>query len=166
MAIIPEKETTYLEKYGVTVNRYLTYAQIQQIAEATMKFHTWAERQQNIDMLILIHATDMTVEEMSHCRPCIPMNGYHYHRGCANPAWLRVLIMTQADGSYKADGSIHFRFKKHRKIDRCKHLLRQAEIMFVVHNYIESTAISIPARAVPLWLRQFRTKTFGYWLLD
>ena len=109
---------------------------------------------------------DMTVEEMSHCRPCIPMNGYHYHRGCANPAWLRVLIMTQADGSYKADGSIHFRFKKHRKIDRCKHLLRQAEIMFVVHNYIESTAISIPARAVPLWLRQFRTKTFGYWLLD
>lgn len=53
MAIIPEKETTHLEKYDVTVNRYLTYAQIQQIAEATMKFHTWAERQQNIDMLIL-----------------------------------------------------------------------------------------------------------------
>lgn len=64
MAIIPEKETTYLEKYGVTVNRYLTYAQIQQIVEATMKFHTWAERQQNIDMLVLIHATDMTVEEI------------------------------------------------------------------------------------------------------
>ena len=64
MAIIPEKETTYLEKYGVTVNRYLTYAQIQQIAEATMKFHTWAERQQNIDMLVLVHATDMTVEEI------------------------------------------------------------------------------------------------------
>ena len=64
MAIIPEKETTYLEKYGVTVNRYLTYAQIQQIVEATMKFHTWAERQQNIDMLVLVHATDMTVEEI------------------------------------------------------------------------------------------------------
>lgn len=64
MAIIPEKETTYLEKYGVTVNRYLTYAQIQQIVEATMKFHTWAERQQNIDMLVLVHATNMTVEEI------------------------------------------------------------------------------------------------------
>ena len=64
MATIPEKETTYLAKYDVTVNRYLTYAQIQQIVEATMKFHTWAERQQNIDMLILIHATDMTVEEI------------------------------------------------------------------------------------------------------
>lgn len=110
--------------------------------------------------------TDMTVEEMSHCRPYIPMNGYHYHRGCANPAWLRVLIMTQADGTYTADGSIRFHFKKIRKIERCKHLLRQAEIMFVVHNYKETTTISIPARAVPLWLRQFRTKTFGYWLLD
>ena len=64
MAIIPEKKTVYLEEYGVTVNRYLTYAQIQQIVEATMKFHTWAERQQNIDMLMLVHATDMSVEEI------------------------------------------------------------------------------------------------------
>lgn len=69
MAIIPEKETTYLEKYGVTVNHYLTYAQIQQIVEATMKFHTWAERQQNIDMLILVHATDMGVEEIEKHNP-------------------------------------------------------------------------------------------------
>ena len=69
MAIIPEKETTYLEKYGVTVNRYLTYAQIQQIVEATMKFHTWAERQQNIDMLMLVHATDMTIEEIEKRSP-------------------------------------------------------------------------------------------------
>ena len=64
MAIIPEKKTVYLEEYGITVNRYLTYAQIQQIVEATMKFHTWAERQQNIDMLMLVHATDMSVEEI------------------------------------------------------------------------------------------------------
>lgn len=65
MAItIPEKKTVVLEEYGVTVNKYLTVAQVQQIAEATMKFHTWAERQQNIDMLTLVHATDMTVEEL------------------------------------------------------------------------------------------------------
>lgn len=69
MAIIPEKEATYLEKYGVTVYRYLTYAQIQQIVEATMKFHTWAERQQNIDMLVLVHATDMTIEEIEKYSP-------------------------------------------------------------------------------------------------
>lgn len=109
---------------------------------------------------------DMTVEEMSHCRPCIPMHGYRYHRGCANPSWLRVLIMTQADGSYTADGSVKFHFKKLRKIERCRHLLRRAEIMFSETTHESTTTISIPARAVPLWLREFRTKTFGFWLLD
>ena len=109
---------------------------------------------------------DMTVAEMSKCRPTIPINGYRYHRGCANPVWLRVLIMTQADGFYTSDGSVRFNFKKERKIARCKNLLRKAEIMFTVHKFKDVTDISIPARAVPLWLRQFRTKTFGFWLLD
>lgn len=110
---------------------------------------------------------DMTVEEMAKCSPAIPFTGYRYHRGCANPAWLRVLIMTQADGYYTADGSVRYNFKKSRKVERCKSLLRKAEIPFVVNHYQnEVTAIDIPARAVPLWLRQFRTKTFGYWLLD
>lgn len=110
---------------------------------------------------------DMTVEEMAKCRVNIPMYGYHYHRGCANPAWLRVLIMTQADGFYTPDGIIHFGFKKERKIERCKTLLRKAEISFVVSKYKNGvTRITIPARMVPLWLRQFRTKTFGYCLLD
>jgi len=109
---------------------------------------------------------DMTVEEMSKCRPAIPFYGYRYHRGCANPTWLRVLIMTQADGFYTSDGSVRFNFKKERKIARCKMLLRRAEIMFAVHTYKDVTNITIPARNVPLWLRQFRTKTFGFWLLD
>ena len=112
---------------------------------------------------------DMIVEEMSRCSaPCIPLTGYRYHRGCANPLWIRVLIMVQADGSYCEDGQIRFRFKKKRKIERCKALLRRAEIMFTVREYEGGsiTEFIIPARAVPLWLRQFRTKTFGYWLLD
>ena len=110
---------------------------------------------------------DMTAGEMAKTRVGIPMYGYHYHRGCANPAWLRVLIMTQADGFYTPDGIIHFGFKKERKIERCKMLLRKAEISFVVSKYRDGvTRITIPARMVPLWLRQFRTKTFGYWLLD
>ncbi len=109
---------------------------------------------------------DMTVEEMSHVRPSIPMNGYRYHRGCANPAWLRVLIMTQADGHYTADGSIKFHFKKKRKIERCVHLLRKAEISFVSSYNKDIATITIPARAIPLWLREFRSKTFGFWLLD
>ena len=110
---------------------------------------------------------DLTVEEMSRCCPAIPMNGYRYHRGCANPAWLRVLIMTQADGFYTADGSIKYNFKKQRKIERCKHLLRKAEIPFSVKIYKDGvTRIEVPARAVPLWLREFRTKTFGFWIFD
>lgn len=110
--------------------------------------------------------TDMTVEEMAACRPSIPMNGYRYHRGCANPAWLRVLIMTQADGHYTADGSVRYHFKKQRKIERCKHLLRKAEIPFVIGEHKDTTVITVHARSVPLWLREFRTKTFGFWLLD
>jgi hypothetical protein len=111
---------------------------------------------------------DMTVEEISHnCRPIIPFTGYRYHRGCANPAYFRVLIMTQADASYTHDGGIKYHFKKERKIERCKSLLRKAEIIFSSHTWADgSTTIAVPARAVPLWLRQFRDKTFGFWLLD
>ena len=56
--------------------------------------------------------------------------------------------------------------EKQRKIERCKHLLRKAEIMFTTHQYSDAVVISIPAREVPLWLREFRTKTFGFWILD
>ena len=45
--------------FGIKVNQYLTYSQIQQIVNAVIKFDTWAERQQNIDMLVLYHATDI-----------------------------------------------------------------------------------------------------------
>lgn len=64
MANINKIEPEYLEKYGIHCNNYLTYAQIQHIVEATMKFDSWGERQQNIDMLLLVHATDMDVKEI------------------------------------------------------------------------------------------------------
>ena len=69
MKEIQKKENVYLEDYGVTVNQYLTYAQIEGIADAVGKFTTWAERMQNLDMLLLVFATDMTpeqVEEIGH----------------------------------------------------------------------------------------------------
>ena len=110
----------------------------------------------------------MTVEEMANTsRPAIPLTGFRYRRDCGDPNWLRVLIMTQADGTYTADGSVRYNFKKIRKIERCKTLLRRAEIPFVYKEFKNGVvSITIPARAVPLWLREFRTKTFGYWLLD
>ena len=67
--------TVYLEDYDITVNKYLTYAQIQQIANAVVAASandaddTWANRETNIDMLMLYHATDIgkeKLEEIGH----------------------------------------------------------------------------------------------------
>lgn len=58
------KMTVYNDEYEIEINRYLTYAQIQQICNAVRQFETWSERQKNIDLLLLYHATDMTQEEI------------------------------------------------------------------------------------------------------
>lgn len=57
-------DKVYLKNYDVHVNPYLTYAQIQQIVNSATQFETWAERQQNIDMLVMFHATDIGIEKL------------------------------------------------------------------------------------------------------
>ena len=70
MKEIKGNQTVYLEDYDVTVNKYLTYAQIQQIANAVVAASandvddTWANRETNIDMLMLYHATDISKEKL------------------------------------------------------------------------------------------------------
>ena len=75
MKEIKGNQTAYLEDYDITVNKYLTYAQVQQIANAVVAAtmddseDTWANRQTNIDMLMLYHATDIgkeKLEEIGH----------------------------------------------------------------------------------------------------
>ena len=75
MKEIKGNQTVYLEDYDITVNKYLTYAQIQQIANAVVAASvndsddTWANRQTSIDMLMLYHATDIgkeKLEEIGH----------------------------------------------------------------------------------------------------
>lgn len=61
---IKNLEPVYLKQYDIHVNRYLTYAQIQQIVNAIIKFDTWTEREQTKDMLILYHATDIGIEKL------------------------------------------------------------------------------------------------------
>jgi hypothetical protein len=78
---------------------------------------------------------------------------------------LRVIIMTQADGHYTEKG-IRYHFSKKRKIERCKTLLRRAEIPFVVCEFKTSTTISIYYRDIPVYLRSFRTKEFDWWMID
>lgn len=58
------KDTIYLDKYDVHVTPLLTYIQIQQIINAVIKYDNWAERQQDIDLLVLYHATDLTKENI------------------------------------------------------------------------------------------------------
>lgn len=53
----------------INVKTYLTYDQIQYIVEAVCKFDSWAEREQNIDILLLHYATDLSdaeIEEFGH----------------------------------------------------------------------------------------------------
>ena len=70
MKEIKGNQTVYLEDYDITVNKYLTYAQIQQIANAVVAASvndsedTWANRETNIDMLMLYHATDIGIEKL------------------------------------------------------------------------------------------------------
>ena len=56
--------SVHLEKYGVDVKRYLTYAEIQSIVDTTKALDSWAERQINIDMCVLMYATDMSIEDI------------------------------------------------------------------------------------------------------
>ena len=73
MKEIKGNQTVYLEDYDVTVNKYLTYAQIQQIVNAVEKAaqtdDSWATRETNIDMLVLYHVTNLgkeKLEEIGH----------------------------------------------------------------------------------------------------
>ena len=57
-------DSIYLEDYDIKVNKYLTEAQIQQIINAIIQFDTWAEREENKNILVLYHATDMTKDDI------------------------------------------------------------------------------------------------------
>ena len=61
---IMSKEPVEIEEYGIKVNQYLTYSQIQSIVDGLKKLNSWAERQQSIDMCILYFATDLKKEEI------------------------------------------------------------------------------------------------------
>ena len=109
-----------------------------------------------------------TVADIGEHRFTIPFTGHRVVQSRTyDAAELRVLIMTQADGHYTTDGSIRFHFSKKRKVERCKHLLRQCDICFVTSNNSDGTiTVKIKSAFIPLWLRAFNKKTFDYWMLD
>lgn len=107
-----------------------------------------------------------TVEEMAKIRPCIPIYGYRAQQADSRAKQLRVLVMVQADGRITDDGILVLQFKKLRKVERCKRLLREAEIEFKYSQYDYVHRFTIPNRKIPLWLRMFADKKFGPWLFD
>jgi hypothetical protein len=106
------------------------------------------------------------ISSLSKKRFSIPYTGRRITNCSLEHKELRILIMTQADGHYTRDGDLKFHFSKTRKIERCKRLLRGAEIIFTIHEKKNSSVITIKSRILPLWLRTFRDKTFKMWLLD
>ncbi len=75
MNIKKEIPTVYLDEYDVRVKKYLSYADIQNIVNSTLELaktkqtdnivaDSWASRNQNIDMVLLVCATDIPVEKL------------------------------------------------------------------------------------------------------
>lgn len=107
------------------------------------------------------------IEDMTG-RVIIPFTGARQRATEPGNNWpLRLLVATQADGTYTDDGVLRFHFSKTRKIDRLIMLLRKNEITYTVQkNGDRTTTISIAQRYQPIWIRQFRNKIFDYWILD
>ena len=107
-----------------------------------------------------------TIENLAKHRFTIPITGKRLVDTSADDGSLRVLIMAQADEHYTKE-TLRFHFKKIRKIEHCKNLLRRVGIPFVVQtNSDQTTVISVRRRDMPMWLRTFRNKRLGWWLLN
>lgn len=88
---LPEKNlTVHLDEFDIDVNQYLTYAQIQNIVNGTnqlmntegknskgetIKYNSWADMQQSIDMLMLLHATNLTEEDLKQSHSVFLQSG-------------------------------------------------------------------------------------------
>lgn len=57
------QEANLIEK-EITVNPYLTYSQIQNIVNAVCQFDSWADREQNMDVLLLYYTTNLSKEDI------------------------------------------------------------------------------------------------------
>lgn len=123
---------------------------------------------------------DMPVRERDGSIEKVPVSElagkrfFHYIRGSRRVSTkvrdndLRVLLMVQADGTYPADGGVRLAFRKQRKVERCRRLLRGAEIVYAERKDYKTgyTRFSIRAQDCPLWLLMFKDKTFGPWIFD
>lgn len=59
-----KEESVYIEDFDITVNLYLTYTQIQETIKAVKQYQDWKTREETIDMLVLLYATDIGREKL------------------------------------------------------------------------------------------------------
>ncbi len=110
---------------------------------------------------------NMTVEDMAKITPLIPLGGVKEYKNLSDSEYLRVLVMTEAVGSYKDDGTLTYHFKNAEEASRCKNLLESAQLFFYKKTHPEGrTVFEITSSCLPLWLREFNEKTYGTWLFD
>lgn len=61
---IEAMKPVYLEDYDINVKRYLDYAEVQNIANEAIQHQSWSEREQIIDYMLLVYATDINKQEI------------------------------------------------------------------------------------------------------
>lgn len=98
-----------------------------------------------------------------------PVSGVYEGGGEITAAQMRVLVATQADGSFaKPYGELIFTLRKPRKIARILTLLEDAGVKCKL-QYFKSTPtqarVTVTKRDLPQWLVRER-KLFGPWLLN
>lgn len=63
MKELKRTEDVYIEELDLYVKRYLTLAQIENIAQNVAQFETWAEREKTKNLIMFIYATGIEGEE-------------------------------------------------------------------------------------------------------
>lgn len=76
MNLVKKMPVIYLEEFDIHVNKYLTYAQIQQIVNSVVsisnnkssengqQYDNWCDIEQTIDLSLLYHVTDISEEDL------------------------------------------------------------------------------------------------------
>lgn len=108
----------------------------------------------------------LTVGEMFGKRYHLPITGVMQRTPSEDPDKVRVLVMVQADGHYTDEGHLRLHFKKLRKVERAKQLLRRVGVVHSTEHYGDRVVLGVKKRHQPLWLRMFADKTFGWWFLQ
>lgn len=105
---------TFFNGKEVYVKEYLTYDQIQRIAEEVVKLSSWAERQQMIDFMTLCYVLDVDREEIYKVR----------HDGLLTSGLLEF-IKTAVKNYYQIKDAVDYEDSFNKQLNRLMEQLPQ-----------------------------------------